>query len=171
VVVAAAGPARRELARTVPERFRLPDGYEKCAVAIPGVLAVEGPAFQRVDGGEGEGEGEGHSVAREMETFAASLDAGCDLDGLPLIVLVDDAEFAAKTLRNFLWVTFTRSNPSHDIHGVGSFIEHKHWGCRKSLIIDARLKPHHAPPLIEDPGVTRRVDALAAPGGSLHGVL
>ncbi len=70
-----------------------------------------------------------------------------------------------------LWVTFTRSNPSHDVHGVASFTAHKHWGCEKSLIIDARLKPHHAPPLIEDPKVTKRVDELAAPGGSLHGVL
>ena len=40
-----------------------------------------------------------------------------------------------------------------------------------SLVIDARIKRHHAPPLVEDPAVTRRVDALAAPGGALHGVL
>jgi 4-hydroxy-3-polyprenylbenzoate decarboxylase len=38
------------------------------------------------------------------------------------------------------------------------------------LLIDARVKPHHAPPLIEDPAVERRVDQLAAPGGPLHGV-
>ena len=47
----------------------------------------------------------------------------------------------------------------------------KHWGCRGPLVIDARLKPHHAPPLVEDPDVTRRVDALAAPGGPLHGII
>jgi 4-hydroxy-3-polyprenylbenzoate decarboxylase len=84
------------------------------------------------------------------------------------VVLVDDPEFAARTLDNLLWVTFTRSNPSHDVHGVGAFYEHKHWGCRGSLIIDARLKPHHAPPLIEDPAVSRRVDTLFARGGALH---
>jgi 4-hydroxy-3-polyprenylbenzoate decarboxylase len=39
------------------------------------------------------------------------------------------------------------------------------------LIIDARLKPHHAPPLVEDPAVSKRVDALAAKGKSLHGIL
>jgi 4-hydroxy-3-polyprenylbenzoate decarboxylase len=38
------------------------------------------------------------------------------------------------------------------------------------LVIDARSKPHHAPPLIEDPEVSRRVDALAALGGPLHGI-
>ena len=29
----------------------------------------------------------------------------------------------------------------------------------------------HAPPLIEDPVVTRRIDQLAAPGGPLHGII
>ena len=86
------------------------------------------------------------------------------------MVLCDDAERVARTLANFLWVTFTRSNPAHDVHGVGAFVEHKHWGCRGSVIVDARQKPHHAPALEEDPEVTRRVEALAAPGGPLHGL-
>jgi 4-hydroxy-3-polyprenylbenzoate decarboxylase len=37
-------------------------------------------------------------------------------------------------------------------------------------VIDARIKPHHAPPLLDDPAIERRVDALAAPGGPLHGI-
>ena len=57
------------------------------------------------------------------------------------------------------------------MHGIGAFTERKHWGCRGSLVIDARIKPHHAPPLVEDPAVSRRVDALAVPGGPLHGVI
>ena len=68
-------------------------------------------------------------------------------------------------------MTFTRSNPSHDIYGVKAFTDHKHWGCESSLIIDARRKPHHAPPLVEDPAVTKRVDALGAKGGALEGVV
>jgi 4-hydroxy-3-polyprenylbenzoate decarboxylase len=56
------------------------------------------------------------------------------------------------------------------VHGVGAFVEHKHWGCRGAVIVDARSKPHHAPALEEDPEVTRRVEALAAPGGPLHGL-
>ena len=43
--------------------------------------------------------------------------------------------------------------------------------CLGSLVIDARIKPHHAPPLVEDAEVTRRVDALAAPGRVLHGII
>ena len=96
---------------------------------------------------------------------------GQDLGGFPLIVLCDDAGFTADSLDNFVWVTFTRSNPSHDIWGIRSFTEHKHWGCHGPMIIDARIKPHHAPPLITDPAVEKRVDALGAKGGSLHGMI
>lgn len=79
------------------------------------------------------------------------------LDGFPLIVIGDDPEFLAKDLNNFLWATFTRSNPSHDIYGVQSFVSHKHWGCNGSLIIDARKKPHHAPELVPDPNIVKTV--------------
>ena len=85
--------------------------------------------------------------------------------------MVDQSDFAARNLDNFLWTTFTRSNPATDIYGIESFIRDKHWGSFGSLVIDARSKPHHAPPLVEDPAVTRRVDALAAPGRPLHGIL
>lgn len=89
----------------------------------------------------------------------------------PLVILCDDSDFLSKNLNNFLWATFTRSNPSHDIHGVDSFVENKHWGCRGSLIIDARIKPHHAPPLIKDSEIEKRVDALAVKGKSLFGII
>lgn len=70
-----------------------------------------------------------------------------------------------------MWATFTRANPSHDIYGVDSFTEHKHWGCRGPVIIDARVKPHHAPPLIPDAKVAQRVDRFFAKGGDLYGVI
>ena len=66
---------------------------------------------------------------------------------------------------------FTRSNPSHDIYGVGSFTRFKHWGRDGPLIIDARLKLHHAPRLTEDPKVTARVDELGRKGGPLYGII
>ena len=91
-------------------------------------------------------------------------------DGLsqfPLVVIVDDSQFAEKSINNFLWTTFTRSNPASDVDGIGARLVDKHWGCSGSLVIDARIKPHHAPPLVEDPGVSARVDAMAAQGGPL----
>ena len=80
------------------------------------------------------------------------------LDGLALIVLCDDAAFTAETINNFVWVTFTRSNPAVDIYGVGEFIKDKHWGCTGALIIDARKKPHHAPELIKDEAVEANIN-------------
>ncbi|HAV31892.1 MAG TPA: 3-octaprenyl-4-hydroxybenzoate carboxy-lyase, partial [Planctomycetaceae bacterium] len=87
----------------------------------------------------------------------------------PLIVLTEDSGFCAESLRNWLWVTFTRSNPAADLYGIESFTDSKHWGCRGPLVIDARIKPHMAPPLVSDPAIVRRVDQLGAPGGPLHG--
>jgi 4-hydroxy-3-polyprenylbenzoate decarboxylase len=73
-------------------------------------------------------------------------------------------------MRNFLWVAFTRSNPSHDLHGLGAVVENKHWGCTGPVLLDARIKPHHAPAMTPDPTVERNIDRLFQPGGSLHGI-
>ncbi|MBI1347472.1 UbiD family decarboxylase [bacterium] len=156
VVIAAAGPKRRDLPTELPRDFHLPDGFRHPQICLPGVLALEW-----------------EKALRDGDPWASLWTLPLDhaLNQFPLIVLVDDSEFTARTLNNWLWVTFTRSNPATDIHGVGEFIEDKHWGCRGSLIIDARRKPHHAPPLIEDPAITRRVDQLASPGGPLHGII
>lgn len=160
LVVAAAGEPKRTLARTLDGGLKLPDGFKGPALALPGVIVISAPARQDAEAGE-----------RDALLLADYLGkAGCP-DGIALIVLAEDSQFAASNLNNFLWVTFTLSNPSHDVYGAGSFTDHKHWGCKGPLIIDARRKPHHAPPLIESPEVSRRVDRLGAKGGSLHGII
>jgi 4-hydroxy-3-polyprenylbenzoate decarboxylase len=73
-------------------------------------------------------------------------------------------------MNNWLWVVFTRSNPAVDVDGIGAFTEHKHWGCTGPLVIDARIKPHHAPPLEDDPTVTKRIESLAVSGQPLQGL-
>jgi 4-hydroxy-3-polyprenylbenzoate decarboxylase len=107
----------------------------------------------------------------DLSRFCDTYDRYSAIARFRWIVIVDDSQFVAESLRNFLWVTFTRANPAADIHGIESFVREKHWGCHGPLVIDARLKPHHAPPLAEDPEVSRRVDALGAPGGPLHGII
>ncbi len=106
-----------------------------------------------------------------MERFCRELPRESPLQQFPLLVIVDDSSFAAATLNNFLWVTFTRSDPAADVYGIQPLVDQKHWGCRGSLVIDARSKPRHAPPLIEDAEVTRRVDRLGQRGGPLHGII
>jgi len=156
VVMAAAGPKRRELPRELPAGVSLPEGFRELRLVIPGIAAVSGPKFD--------------PDCTTIDAFVASIRPDDPIRAFPLIVVVDDAEFTARNLRNFLWVVFTRSNPAADVHGVDAFTRDKHWGCAGPLVIDARIKPHHAPPLIDDPAVERRVDRLAAPGGPLHGV-
>jgi 4-hydroxy-3-polyprenylbenzoate decarboxylase len=158
VVIAAAGPPRRDLPTTLPERLTLPDGFSEPRLCLPGILALRGPGFTS------EGEGATERICRAFQP-------NDPINTTPLIVLVDDSEFASRALSNWLWVTFTRSNPAADVHGIGSFTHQKHWGCEGSLVIDARIKPHHAPPLEEDLEVSRRVDMLGAPGGPLYRII
>jgi 4-hydroxy-3-polyprenylbenzoate decarboxylase len=146
------------LPAALPTALRLPEAFADPRIVLPGVLAVRGPTHR----GSGVG---GRDAA--VESFCAAYATEDPINRLPLVVIVDDSDFAARTLNNFLWVTFTRSNPAADVHGVGAFTRDKHWGCTGPLVIDARIKPHHAPPLVEDPEVTKRIDALAARGGPL----
>ena len=44
-------------------------------------------------------------------------------------------------------------------------------GCKGALIIDARIKPFHAPPLVQDSRVVERVKRLGLAGGPLHGII
>jgi len=175
LVIAAAGAERRELKAHVPTDLRLPDGFCDPRVVMPGVLAVRSPAWSP-------------SGATSLRAFCAAFETNERLGGpddqpswrdtgpgdepargandqgpfagFPLIVLCDDAAFTADSIDNFVWVTFTRSNPATDTDGIGAMLRHRHWGCRGPLVIDARMKPHHAPPLEPDPSVTRRVDTL-----------
>jgi 4-hydroxy-3-polyprenylbenzoate decarboxylase len=158
LVLAAVGDKRRTLATELPRDLALPAGFSAPRICLPGVLAVRGPTHARGPSADG--------APPDLGRLAASL-ASADLTGFPLVVVVDDSDFVARSLENFLWVTFTRSNPAADVWGVGAATVDKHWGCRGSILIDARSKAHHAPPLVEDAAVSARVDRLFARGGVL----
>ncbi len=145
LVIAVCGPVRRQLWGALPAGFDLPKGFGNPKLVAPGILAVEGPAFTYDRGYD------------EAALLADQLGQR-GMEGLPLVVLCDDADFLAADWSNFLWAAFTRSNPSHDVHGARAQCVHKHWSCAEPLVIDARSKPHHAPPLELDPAVVRRVE-------------
>ena len=177
LVVAARGEPRRSLPTELPADIRLPDGFADPRVCLPGVVAVEGPRIEPRPQLEAESDAAIWAPTAEA-TWAADVERLCGAIGpdhplraFPLVIVVDDADFAAASLENFLWLTFTRSNPAVDVHGVEAGIHHKHWGCGGPLVIDARLKPHHAPPVEEDPSVTASVDELCRNGGPLAGIL
>lgn len=155
VVFAAVGDKKRDLCQEVPEALKDLPGYSPAKWIMPGIVAIQGASFTSYA-----------EVRQEMERLNEAIRARGSLSSCPMIILCDDSEFMSATVNNFLWATFTRSNPSHDIHGVNSRYEHKHWGC-DTVIIDARRKPHQAPPLIPDEEVERSIKRLFADGGSL----
>lgn len=155
VVIAAYGDKRRELCQTVPVHFEQIDTFHNARLVMPGMTAVQGPEFTTYEEAE-----------KETAELSQSLLQNGEMPDCPIIILCDDSTFISETISNFMWAVFTRSNPSHDIHGVNGFYDHKHWGC-DNMIIDARIKPHHAPPLIADSEVEKHVDRLFKDGGSL----
>ncbi len=156
-----AGPRKNVLSHELPPDLTLPAGFSAPRIFAPGILVIQGPK---------------HTQPRDtadpvMQSLCPALGHQKGLTGFPLIVLTDDPAFTARTWDNFLWVTFTRSDPATDIYGAGEQTHCKHWGCTGPLIIDARIKTFHAPPLEDDPEIEKRVDALGAPGGPLHGII
>ncbi len=174
LVIAATGPPVFELATEVPPDLQLPEGFANPVVALPGVLAVEGPrcpapSFDYDVSRTARARHDAQARA-EVERFCGAFAADASINRFRWVLVVDDSRFVAESLNNLLWAVFTRANPATDVSGIGAFIEDKHWGCRGALVIDARIKAHHAPVVEEDPETTAAVEALAAPGGPLHGL-
>ncbi len=155
VVIAAYGDKKRELCKEVPKELKGLQSFKNPCLVMPGVVAVEGPKFM-----------DDETAEKEFKQFSDELQAKGAIDSCPMIIACDDSTFMSKNMSNFLWATFTRSNPSHDVHGVNSFYKNKHWAC-DNMIIDARIKPHHAPPLVEDEKVEHNVERFFAYGASL----
>jgi 4-hydroxy-3-polyprenylbenzoate decarboxylase len=161
LVLAVAGSPKRELAAEVPSGLDLPRGFRDPMVFAPGILVVKGPKHRR----------KRDQQDPALERLGGMLAKVPGIEGFPLIVVADDARFTTENWDNFLWVTFTRSDPATDIYGAGAFTHAKHWGADKALVVDARLKTYHAPPLEDDPEVEKLVDELGAKGGPLHGII
>jgi 4-hydroxy-3-polyprenylbenzoate decarboxylase len=122
VVIAAAGEIKRTLSEKIDE-INLPDDFSNPKLISKGNLVIEGKG--------------------EMRDLITSLE-NQNLEGIALITLVDDSTFVSEDFSNWLWVTFTRSNPASDIYGLNAENKMKHFSCSLP-IIDARIKHHHAP--------------------------
>lgn len=154
VVIAANRPIVSELSQLAPEMTHLNHITDQ-AMVMDGVIGITYSKFSSYE-----------NAKLELDTFTKECES-LNLDGIKLIVLCDDSQFLAEEINNYLWVTFTRANPSHDIYGVDSFTEFKHWGCNGPLVIDARIKPHHAPELVPDLEIVKKVDTYMDRKGNL----
>ncbi|MGK0467041.1 UbiD family decarboxylase [Clostridium sp.] len=159
VIIAACGERKRKLCSDVPEQLRDLQNFKNPRLVMPGIVAMEGPVFLSYK-----------DAQKQLDELCSKVQAKGAMKACPMIILCDDSAFMSATIQNFIWATFTRSNPSHDIYGVNSYYENKHWAC-DNMIIDARTKPHHAPPLISDPSVEKNIQRFFVKGASLSEVI
>ena len=124
VVLAAAGEVKRKLTEILPT-IALSSGFSNPKLVSSGNLVVQGKG--------------------DIKELISCLEKQ-NMQGIGLITLVDDAHFVSEDFSNWLWVTFTRSSPAYDIYGLNAANKNKHFSC-SIPIIDARIKPHHAPVL------------------------
>lgn len=147
VIFAAAGKARRTLGENIADGAKdllLPPLFSNLRFVMPGVLVIQA------------------SAEASMKALTEALAHWEHREKFPWITVADDSDFAAKTLENWLWITFTRADPANDIYGVNEVVSHKHWGCIAPLCVDARVKPHHQKPLEENPQIVKRAETILA---------
>lgn len=161
LVVAACGEKSRDLNTDLPKAIFDCTLVSNPVMLMNGVMGVELNKFSDYT-----------SAKKEIKNFSDWIsEHSKDFKGIAQIVIYDDFTFAAneqKKLNDYVWITYTRSNPSHDIYGVNEFIENKHWGCKGAMIIDARKKPHHAPELKILPETEKTIERFFKKGASLE---
>ncbi|MCC6371793.1 MAG: UbiD family decarboxylase [Bacteroidia bacterium] len=160
LVVAACGEKVRELNTELPLVIKQSEYAEGAELLLPGVLALKLNDFTTYV-----------NAQNEIHNLAVWLKNNLDeLKGIVQVVIYNDFEFShgLQRLNDYVWITYTRSNPSHDIYGVAEAMVNKHWGCKGPMIIDARKKPHHAPELKINPETKKSIERFFAPGASLE---
>jgi 4-hydroxy-3-polyprenylbenzoate decarboxylase len=145
IVLAAYGNPIRTLATTVPSMLQQLD--IEAQLVMPGVIAISA-AKTNMQTIQEKLKGKGEELLEQL--------------GVVMLVITEDPKWMSAHLNNFLWAGFTRTNPSHDIDGVDAFTQNKHWGCAGPLILNATIKKHHAPPVLKDAEIEKRVDAILA---------
>lgn len=160
LVVAAYGDKVRDLQTSLPQVLSGCNLISKPVLLMEGVIGVMLQPFTSYP--------RARSEIRELSTWLE--EKNTLLEGIVQIVIYDDFTFkpATENLNDYLWLTYTRSNPSHDIYGVQEVTENKHWGCKGPMIIDARKKPHHAPELKTDAETEKNIERFFKPGGVLE---
>jgi 4-hydroxybenzoate decarboxylase subunit C len=135
------GDKRFEL-RTEPCAELKHPSFRKQQVFAPGVLVVEGPAWQDQD-----------RIAQYLLEEAA-------VQPFRLICLVDNASECVQDDQSFLWTVFTRFEPAADIHARESRLERFHVQLSAPLVLDCRMKPWYPPPVEPLPETVARVDVM-----------
>ena len=143
LVLAAYGDVRRKLATLIPSAIN--ELNANAQLIMPGVIALNANAVSM------------QVIQDKLKGLGASL---LETEGVAILIITEDANWMSAEFNNFIWATFTRTNPAKDMEGVDSFISNKHWGCKGPLIFDATIKKHHAPAVVKEVAVEKKVDTI-----------
>ncbi|MDQ3043279.1 MAG: 4-hydroxybenzoate decarboxylase, partial [Acidobacteriota bacterium] len=114
------GESKRHLQREF--NGELPNYLKRAEVFCGGCLVVEGASYEN-----------DNDLAKKIAASGA-------FDAFQIVVLHDSVEYA-KSTDKFLWATWTRFNPSTDIHAKEINIKNNHIVYVAPIVIDARMKP------------------------------
>ena len=148
LVLAAYSAVRRKLATAIPENIKALNA--NACLVMPGVIAVNAATASI------------NSIQEKLKGLGEGL---LEKEGVAMIIITEDATWMAAEFNNFIWASFTRTNPAKDIDGVDSYTINKHWGCKGPLILDATIKKHHAPAVVKDTEVEKKVTELLSKYG------
>ncbi|MBP6218640.1 MAG: UbiD family decarboxylase [Oligoflexales bacterium] len=134
------GDPIRELPKELGLAPELPSFIRGMRVYSPGCLVLEIPSYEE----------DPHGVERltQIPFFA----------NWPLLVAVDKLEKALYSDMSFLWTSFTRFDPSRDIHAGSKSIQLNRCILSGPIAIDARMKPWYPKELFCDPETKSLVD-------------
>ena len=160
LIVAAYGDKKRELSNILPKSITTSDFISSPVILMEGVVGLMLNKFSTYENAKIE--------IKKLSVYIA--DNKNEFVGIVQIVIYDDFKFEEnpKNLNDYVWITYTRSNPSHDMYGIEEITENKHWGCKGPMIIDARKKPHHAPELKILPETAKSIERFFKKGESLE---
>lgn len=117
----------------------LPGFLKRAEVFCGGCLVVEGASYEK------------------DKDLAGKIAASGAFNNFQIVVLHDSAEFARSTDK-FLWATWTRFNPSTDIHAKETTIKNNHIVYESPIVIDARMKPWYPKEVEPREDIVRMVD-------------
>jgi 3-polyprenyl-4-hydroxybenzoate decarboxylase len=136
-ILMGSGEAKRELAYTFSGE--LPTGIRAADAYCGGCLVVEGETYQ------------------SDKELADRIARSGQFDDWQMVIIHDHIEYARST-EQFLWATWTRFNPSTDIHAKEITTKNNHIGYTAPIVIDARMKPWYPAEVEPREDVVKLVD-------------
>jgi 3-polyprenyl-4-hydroxybenzoate decarboxylase len=127
--------------RSLPHQYQGPElpGVDRIASYCKGCLVVSGDSYEQ-----------------DPELAPRIVQQSADqLREWPVVFLVDNVSIAEHQ-SSFLWSTFTRFDPAHDIYAE-SHVVRNHIAYKLPIVIDARMKPGYPDEVETHPSIDQKV--------------